>query len=262
MIFLVGLACSRDEQRRPAPQVEIDLLNYNEADANAAARAAATGDVATLRALLDKGVAVDTYGSIQASITRMRLPLLAIAAREGQVEVVRLLLARGAKPVDDDPEVRQMLHAVVGGKLEIVRLFVEAGANIHGGRTFSFQDPEISVYLIERGINVTAIDPSTGHTPLILAVLQDNRPGIDAILAKKANINARGKYGQHALETALEFVTERTEPLVEYLLERGASPSLETSNGLTPIAHVEKMNRTDEMKGRLIAMLRARGATK
>jgi outer membrane protein assembly factor BamB/pimeloyl-ACP methyl ester carboxylesterase len=87
-------------------------------------RAAREGDLATVEALLDQGVDVD-------SRTRYQATALTFAAEKGQAEVVRTLLERGADPEPEDTfyHVVPLGWALRGEHLEVVRLLLEHGAH-------------------------------------------------------------------------------------------------------------------------------------
>ena len=90
------------------------------------ASAAAQGDVARLRQLLDRGIAPDAPNEAQLADS----PALWVAVRESRPEATALLLERGA-----DPNRRShygavpLLKAAETGNVTIARLLVERGAN-------------------------------------------------------------------------------------------------------------------------------------
>lgn len=81
------------------------------------------GDVAAVKALLDQGVAVDTHFRYD------RTPL-SFAADRGNVELVKLLLERGADVNSKDTfyEASPMSLAAAQGHVEVVRLLLARGA--------------------------------------------------------------------------------------------------------------------------------------
>src|ERR1044071_7845592 len=89
--------------------------------------AARKGDVAAVKAFLDKGVDVNTK-------TRYGATALSYACDKGHTEVVRLLLERGADPNVKDSfyGATPMSWAAPKGHVEIVKLLIEKGAKEKG----------------------------------------------------------------------------------------------------------------------------------
>jgi ankyrin repeat protein len=98
--------------------------------------AALRGHTTVLELLLDGGADIDAVDHLR------RTPLL-LAVDEGQTEVVRLLLKRGASsegaPSGDRRRTRPLIQAASFGFDEIAQLLIEAGANLEssGGRPHS-----------------------------------------------------------------------------------------------------------------------------
>jgi outer membrane protein assembly factor BamB len=86
--------------------------------------AAGRGDLAAVRKLLDEGTPVDAK-------TRYGATALSFACDKGQLEVVKLLLARGADPNAKDRfyGATPLAWAAQHGAVEVARLLVENGAN-------------------------------------------------------------------------------------------------------------------------------------
>ena len=108
--------------------------------------AAATGNVDAMRVLIESGANVDDYtatilapivkdefrqgGFVYADIPPGRLTALHFAAREGQIESVRVLIEAGADlDIGDDFETNALVLATLNGYLDIAGLLLEAGAD-------------------------------------------------------------------------------------------------------------------------------------
>ena len=179
--------------------------------------AALTGDVDTLQLILDAGG--DVHGRDSAKFT----PLM-MAASSGSMEATRILLSRGARVNDVSEQGEIFLHrpqrvqngvltegnatalllAAPGGSLELIRVLLDAGANV----------------------NATDI---RGMTPLMLAVATDHSSvdKIQLLLARGADVRTKSLGGETVLDWAEK--SGRT-PLVA-LLKRVGAPS-----GATPAA--------------------------
>jgi uncharacterized protein len=180
------------------------------ADGAALGAAAEGGDLATLRRLLDAGVAVDGRDA------RGRTALLA-ATHADRVDAARLLIARGADVnakdhIQDSP----FLYAGARGRLQILRLTLAAGADLKSTNRYGG----------------TALIPAAhyGHVEVVRELLQ-TRIDVDHV----------NRLGWTALLEAIilgDGGPAHTE-IVRLLLARGASPTLPDAQGLTPLAHAE-----------------------
>ena len=137
-----------------------------------------TGDLKTVMILLQAGT--DPNPSVW-----HETPVLVMAARKGQVEIVQALIDAGAnvnRGFDELP-----LHtASEEGHLEVVRLLLDAGANVEGYEedywtalmaASSAGHLSIVQLLVEHGADVNAW--SQGETPLMLAARSANQETYD-----------------------------------------------------------------------------------
>jgi len=122
------------------------------------------------------------------------------AAREGRVEVIKLLLERGAYPNAWDNGDKTPLHyAAERGDVEIVRLLLEKGADLNA-RDYM------------------------GQTPLHEATKNGHVDVVKLLLEHGANPNIRDE--ESMTPTPLHYATERGDmKIVELLLEHGANPN-------------------------------------
>ncbi len=117
--------------------------------------AAERGQVDVARALLDAGIDVNTTDPFHFGQTS-----LFIAARQGDIKMMQMLLAAGANPdLADTTQGQTPLHeAVQNGNLEAVRILVEAGSSVNGKNArqntplqLASRNPEIADYLRAHG---------------------------------------------------------------------------------------------------------------
>ncbi len=166
---------------------------------------------------------------------------------ERHLEVLRLLLGAGADPdASDDGTGFTPLFYASGGRLEMVRCLVEAGADVrkpigngatalHGA---SVGRPETAEYLIGRGASVGATT-DRGETPLHVAVSFGNVAGAELLLRHGASVGAPTVQGATPLHTAAGRPWGHVEEMVRLLLAWGADPAAKDARGLTPFDIVE-----------------------
>src|SRR5216684_2065657 len=143
---------------------QMKLLLESGADVNAQNAFHATaliwagGDAVKSRMLIEHGADVNVRTQ------QRRTPLMAAAKRNGNADLVRLLLAKGADV--KTPGDTTLIPAAQSGDVEIMRMLIESGANVN------------------------CISPRLGETPLMYAAASDNVQAVRLLLAKGANPNA------------------------------------------------------------------------
>ncbi|MHC4983758.1 MAG: ankyrin repeat domain-containing protein, partial [Planctomycetota bacterium] len=168
---------------------------------------------------------------------------LFLAARHGHADVVKLLIAKGAKVTPADKVVRNgelwngftPLHiAVRSGNAEVVRFLIGAGADVNAtdarARTplhCSWEAPIIE-QLIAAGADVNARDKE-GASPLHGLWRACWLPCVKVLLANGAHVNAKNARGATPL-----FYTEDA-VVAECLIEAGADVNARDVSGQTPL---------------------------
>lgn len=163
------------------------------------ARAARTGDLAKVERLLAAGAEVD-------HVVSGGYTALAIAVRHGHAEIVRVLLAHGADPnAARRNQFAPLGLAVTHGRVEIARMLLEHGAQVDAG--------------------------DQGGTPLMAAAFH-NHGDVKGHIA-----DTLGYTGRDVDLTEEEFglVPHHQYKLTRLLLEYGADPNAQSSNGYTPL---------------------------
>ena len=176
--------------------------------------AAARGDLAQVRRLLDAGAHLESRGDTQYS--RNVTPVLA-ATQGKHVEVVRLLIARGANVnAQDEQQDSAFLLASASGYTDIVRATLAAGADLastnrYGGTALipacHHGHVETVRLLLGTAIAVDHVN-KLGWTALLEAViLGDGGPAhseiVRLLLAAKASVNLPDGQGVTPLQHAL-----------------------------------------------------------
>lgn len=153
-----------------------------------------------VRSLLDRGA--DIAGVDYKRYTPL---LTAVQCGDKALNIVGLLLERGADPQDRDNINRTALHLAAASK---------------GVRTMAL--------LLERGADANAQDDHQ-RTPLHAAI-QHKCPVIDLLLEKGGNIDTRDSFGRTALLLAAH---QGSRLVVRQLLERGADTTIPDNCGRT-----------------------------
>jgi len=159
-----------------------------------------------------------------------RTPLM-WAAESGSLTMVKALLARGAN-VNTLSSWRYagtsaLSLAMNGGRQDIVKLLLESGAD-GGGSTgdgltplmtfLRAKDDDAAAALLKNGVGVNVKD-SIGDTPLHVAVSQGNLGLVKAIVAQRADLEARDRTGRNPLMRSVSLAGHQEISLV--LLRQG-----------------------------------------
>lgn len=173
------------------------------------------------------------------------------AAQNGSLELVKLLVSKGAKVNAVDKEFSMPLaKAVQADNLEIAKFLLEHGAD----KTINHSDDEFQTaifkarsakmaqLLIANGANVSDRDKK-GLSVLLHAVA--NYLDFDllkVLLQNGADINAQDNSGTTALLWAAQHTYERDDKnCVQFLLENGAKANVANNQGETPLLVAEKL---------------------
>jgi ankyrin repeat protein len=134
------------------------------------------------------------------------------AARDGQIDMVRSSLEKGARPDAQDTDGRTaLMMASYNGHFEMVRLLLEHGAEVglqdQFGRTAlmyaaSGPFPETVRLLLDQGANENRQDKEEGFTALMYAAAEGQADVIRVLLAHGADVNMTDKDGDTALDFA------------------------------------------------------------
>ena len=198
---------------------------------NALSIAVKNNDINQTQTLLAKGVDVNAG----------EIPPLLEASLTGHIEIVRMLLEKGAQVDREDRQGVTPLYGAAGkGHVEVARLLIQRGADINhstkkGDTPLLFaafaNHIEIVRMLLEKGACVDC-ENLQGATPLIWAAGKGYIELSQLLIQRGADINHSMKKG----DTPLLFTAFANHiEIVRMLLEKGARVDCENLQGVTPL---------------------------
>lgn len=165
-----------------------------------------SGDKAKVAGWLDEGLDPDFQGA------RVGTGLM-IAAWEGNLEMMKLFVARGANPRRANRNGEQALQlAAWNGHVEAVKWLLDNGAAINrdgnywGALHYAVFNghQELAKFLIERGANINARSPN-GSTPLMMAAREGREEIARQLLESGADPKVKNDWGDSALTLAMRY---------------------------------------------------------
>jgi N-acyl-D-amino-acid deacylase len=237
----------------------VDLLLQRGADPNRTGPGGATAlmwavpDIEKVRGLLSHGANVNARSDTE------RTALLVAASYPGTVNVLRLLLDRGADLAAQDRGGSTALSlAVRSADVEVVRFLVDKGLDPKGlsplaqRQLFARYDLPTTDFVMSKGVTPPADVLSTAAT-------WQPADRVARWIERGANVNAVAAPAQYARTPLINAVTSEAEgaDTVTLLLEHGADPNAKMTEGETSLDWAIYKN--DRAK---IAVLEAHGATR
>ena len=243
------------------------------------------GHLQVVRMLLDAGVNPDACSRDFSDLPMHGEPLLTVAAARGRVEVVKLLIEHNADLnfVYSSPRqtnVTPLMEAVQFNKLAVVKVLVEAGADLRlkdGSGKYAltlaklYDHKRILAYLetsyakngfhnqlnlheaaregalgrveslLKEVTDINQLDIA-GETPVMAAVRFSTVAVVQALCDAGADLNAVSSTGDNLWHFAL--LSNNLE-MVQLLLSRGLDPNLVLRNGMSPLIKAAEICTTD-----------------
>jgi ankyrin repeat protein len=208
--------------------------------------AAASGDVATLRRLLERNPHLARAGYWYA-------PALHFAAREGHAEAVRLLLDSGADPARNGLNDRSMIEMAREHGHEPIAQMLEHERERRGRITAQPADHPIHKAsalgeldtiraLLDGDPALLHLGSRRGLTPLHCAALGGSRSAVNFLLDRGANIHARNPGDLEPIDFTITGEHPRVnEDAARLLISKGATYDLTVASALGDIAAVRQM---------------------
>jgi ankyrin repeat protein len=208
--------------------------------------AAQAGDMAKVQKALQQGADIDHKSDLGGDTA------LTYAARYGHIDIVRLLLDKGAK-IDAKNNYGQtaLAQSAEHGNIEIVRLLLEKGASIEAGDKYGKTPLGESVEKAHFDVARALLDKGAkGKDSLLLSLAGGfvfsgiETEGVKFLLANGADIDARDEHSNTPLILAVEG--NKVE-IVKVLLERGAAIDARDEHGHTPLIRAVDLNNNIEV---------------
>jgi ankyrin repeat protein len=208
--------------------------------------AAANGEIERVKLLISEDADVnvkDSYG----------LTPLHYAAREGHKEIVELLLEHGADVNISEANFNNTAaeFAMTNNHTDIVQLLVSKDADISPLHFALYMKDEIKARsLIEGGADVSGRTPN-GTEPLNRAVIAGLKDIAELLIAKGADVNAKGPWNWTPLHSAVHG----SKDIVELLITEGANVNARDGGNRTPLWYAK-----NEGNAEIVELLRKHGA--
>ncbi|MFT4314482.1 MAG: ankyrin repeat domain-containing protein [Wolbachia pipientis] len=176
-----------------------------------------------------------------------KLPLLIIAARNGYIKTVGVLLGAEADVNAVDQCKRTPLHhAALNGRVDTVEVLLKAGAKVDSVDQYEMTalhnaaengHKKIIGVLIENKVDNIDAKNCNGSTALYCAALNNHANIVNALIKAGADVNEKDISGWTALHCAASNGHVDT---VEALIKEGANVNAVDKNGMTYLDYAEK----------------------
>jgi ankyrin repeat protein len=217
-----------------------NVRNY----AGATALTWAVDDVEKVKVLVDAGADVNAASEFG------RTPLMLAASQVNATATIKLLLERGAEPTS-----AALTAAAARGNLEVVRILLAAGARDNNGTSMTAALRATCLDCLDAIAAVSKPTPLAGALFAVLPISTAGRPeAIRAAIERGANVNARDNKGRTPLMLAA-IADSLPASTMRQLLDSGADPAAKDPHGVTALDFARRLGPTP-----LVDVLVAAGA--
>uniref|UniRef100_A0ACD5TE43 Uncharacterized protein n=1 Tax=Avena sativa TaxID=4498 RepID=A0ACD5TE43_AVESA len=228
-----GMDLDRDLSLLKKMASKVDLRGVRDAKGNTALHCAASrGCLESCRFLVEEsGIDVN-------SVSKTGETPLSYAAQEGNVQVMRYLLHRGADPAMPDERGSTPLHdaALEGVPVDPVDY---RGAPLH--LAVSNDHVEVVKVLLEHSADPNKVANKI-FSPILVACYEKSLKCIKLLIEAGADLNAPGYPAPTPL---MQAVNDGLIDFVKLLLEAGADPNIPNQHGAIPIEQAADQDRHD-----------------
>jgi ankyrin repeat protein/HEAT repeat protein len=228
-------------------------------EGDAICKAARDGDLAKVKAMLEKNPAlVGSRSSKADEFNSGGMPLHWAVVKDHR-EVAAFLLAHGADinaktsigltplHVAADKGLKDMVVFLLAHKAAIDPRAYEGGTPLKWAAEFGKKD--LLEALVSGGADVNARDYQ-GSTPIFSAISRDNKTAVEVLLAHKADVNARSTEGGTPLSAA---VAEGDKDIVALLIKSGATIDEKDNDGDTALSMPDEFDNHQPARALLLA---------
>ncbi|KAJ6177984.1 Mg2+ transporter protein CorA-like/Zinc transport protein ZntB [Penicillium mononematosum] len=240
--------------------------------------AAYKGHASVVKLLLDKGADIDAMERVPDYFPggwKLELSAFSLAAQQGHVSVLDILLSRIPETKFEDDYGSQALHYAAGyGHLVVVKRLLKDhfrllnSQGIRGETAVSLAmrngNLDVFLYLLDKGADISG-KGDTGGTFLYQTVRHAHLQAVNLILTKEPNLlDVQIKIGQTAIFAALE--NDQLE-IFDYLFDKGADITIKDWSGNTPLhyaaqhGHLQAVDRILEKEDGLLDLQNHDGKT-
>ena len=170
-----------------------------------------------------------------------------IASQSGHLEIVQILIAKGAKIDTNDISGNTSLHLATSyGQKQCLELLIQKGANIESRNSSGYtplhsaasvgQNQTLDI-LIQNGANIESQN-NVGRTPLHIAVENwssyygSSKNTVETLIQNGAKLEAKDIHGQTQIQLA---ICRKQSSMVQILLRYGASLKMRNEDGFNPL---------------------------